>query len=812
MRAAAWFLAGTMLLACTACQGSEPESSEVGDGRQGKGRYVETTMGKPDTAWVQALAVQDDRLIALGGNGLFQSLDGGENWERMDIATPELQEAMDTYAICSGCITEEGEIIFSTLSEEDGTMDEKTGTVKSIYRYYLLDKDGNQRQLPIQLPDDPPATTGEDVGAEDGPSEEGSADEEEVVTGSSTTVTVGEEDGTVYYEPPANAPQKMMVGPDGTLLIGDIKNCIHQFDLETGEILHTLYSDTPCDSFAVVGNTLVAGYFDGAGLYDMDTWEKKDPDPVLNQFLTGRIPEGEEDLIKLNSENLNEAYIGEGPVLLFGSEEENIVYISGRNGLYRHPLGGTSVEQLVMGGLTSMGDPSCNIEFMVKTGGNSFLACCDSSQGGTGFSILRYHFDPEMDATPANELNAFLVYENTSVRQAIATYQKAHPDVLINMEIAQGFSEATPLSDSLRVLNANIMAGKGPDLFFLDDMPVDNYIEKGILTDLSDLVDEACQEEELFENIVRAYTRDGKLCAVPTGFDVPMLVAPQDKLPQLDSLEALAAAVEEQRAAHPYSEQNSICGLVWPYMALDRLYDVCAPSWLQEDGTLNQEKLREFLLAAKRIYDAESTGRPENDGTMFYSNSFGLMGADILTGVSAMEVGAMIEPSGYNCLKTVLDKVEGYGYAPLKGQVENVFIPKGLVGIGAKSQHQEVAQDFVRFMLTNQNQENAHNCLPVGIPALKKLSNAGSYTGISVGASVFGQDGQEFNIQYRDLTPVEENELVELLEGLDTPAYQDIVMRNAVIDPGVNMLMGEMDLDAAVEEIMSKVNLYLSES
>lgn len=78
-------------------------------------------------------------------------------------------------------------------------------------------------------------------------------------------------------------------------------------------------------------------------------------------------------------------------------------------------------------------------------------------------------------------------------------------------------------SDALRTLNTNIMAGKGPDVLILDGMPIDSYIEKGMLADLSGLLDEIEQSDGLFENIARAYEKNGQVNAVPTGFQVPIL-------------------------------------------------------------------------------------------------------------------------------------------------------------------------------------------------------------------------------------------------------------------------------------------------
>ena len=60
------------------------------------------------------------------------------------------------------------------------------------------------------------------------------------------------------------------------------------------------------------------------------------------------------------------------------------------------------------------------------------------------------------------------------------------------------------------------MAGEGPDLLILDGLPADSYAEKGILEDLTDIVEP--EKEKYFYNIISAYNGGGKIYKVPTAF------------------------------------------------------------------------------------------------------------------------------------------------------------------------------------------------------------------------------------------------------------------------------------------------------
>ena len=145
------------------------------------------------------------------------------------------------------------------------------------------------------------------------------------------------------------------------------------------------------------------------------------------------------------------------------------------------------------------------------------------------------------------------------------------------------------------------MAGKGPDVIFLDGMPVQNYLQKGLLTEIGDLVKEVEDSDGLFENILSAYKTDEGYYAVPTRFVLPILDADKESLSSVHDLASLADAVDKLRKEHP--DQKSVTGLTDAASLLKALYPANSPAWFQTDGTLKQDALSEFLQQAKRIFD-----------------------------------------------------------------------------------------------------------------------------------------------------------------------------------------------------------------
>jgi ABC-type glycerol-3-phosphate transport system substrate-binding protein len=77
-------------------------------------------------------------------------------------------------------------------------------------------------------------------------------------------------------------------------------------------------------------------------------------------------------------------------------------------------------------------------------------------------------------------------------------------------------------------LNTDILTGNAPDILLLDiNYPIDAFLEKGLLTDLTPYMD---AEYDLHPMVRRLCTRDNILFQIPAGFDVMTMVGSMDIL------------------------------------------------------------------------------------------------------------------------------------------------------------------------------------------------------------------------------------------------------------------------------------------
>ena len=124
-------------------------------------------------------------------------------------------------------------------------------------------------------------------------------------------------------------------------------------------------------------------------------------------------------------------------------------------------------------------------------------------------ALYSYTYDADASANLNQELNIDALQDSDTLRQAVIIFRQEYADIYVNLEIGMTDDNGVTLEDALKTLSTDILAGNGPDVLILDGMPVDSYVEKGILTDISDVVDEVKASDGLVDSIVKDSTKDG---------------------------------------------------------------------------------------------------------------------------------------------------------------------------------------------------------------------------------------------------------------------------------------------------------------
>lgn len=508
------------------------------------------------------------------------------------------------------------------------------------------------------------------------------------------------------------------------------------------------------------------------------------------------------------------------PLAVAGGEKEDVIYIAGKDGMYRHVIGGSTIEQVIDGGLSTLGDSQSCIYRMKVLAGQEFLIVYQPSIG-----LVRYSFNEQIPSRPDRELWIYSLQENPSVRQAVTSFKKEHTDIYIRYEVGMEYDGSMTREDAIKKLNTQVLAGEGPDVLLLDGLPLDAYTEKGMLRDLRPVL-ASLGEEELFSNIVDGFTaKDGAVYALPMCIRVPLLVGDRESIGRMDSLSGAAEEAERFRVTNP---EGGIFGIYDAETMLRLFGMVSSEAWVREDGQMDSNKITEFLEQVKRIYDAELSGavteqkarlEEEAEEMVSYGIDVAKLQLEACHNVLNIPRGYAGTAGGYvESIQLCLDSVtsilrvnETLDYRIFSGQTEDPFLPKALVGISAVTKQPEDAEEFVRMMFGADTQKDIYEGFPVNRKAYEARFGVAEEND-SNGSMMLLLDNeteQELNLYWPN--QAERQKFTAFVEQLKTPVMTEDALCELVYETGSKVLKGEQSVEEGTAEIVKKATIYLAE-
>ena len=214
---------------------------------------------------------------------------------------------------------------------------------------------------------------------------------------------------------------------------------------------------------------------------------------------------------------------------------------------------------------------------------------------------------------------------------------------------------------------------------------------------------------EWVQNVMQHYTEaDGKVYALPTRYSMLIVLGEMDVLAQITDLQSLvdwAKSNTDKTLFYPQKPENLMAQLV----------PVTAQYWIDEEGQVDEQAYVAFLEfikansnpnATNYSMDIERDGRSveyfaNGDTTLHIQEFLSFIELDYLNSAVTMRTDSAIE---------LLLKTDG-----------GSFIPKGVLGINAQSEHKEIAYEIVKIALAEETQAiDLRDGVPVNKVVLEK--------------------------------------------------------------------------------------------
>lgn len=602
----------------------------------------------------------------------------------------------------------------------------------------------------------------------------------------------------------------------GNLIINDFSTALVEINPLDGSVIRKYEEGSVVSCFAPIGNYLVAVTNSTIHYYDLETGEPLEDAAALTEQLT----EDESNLELISTSSY--------PLVFSKGDEEDSLFYAEDGGVYRYSFKGSVVEEIIDGNLNSLSSPDISLVAMNRDqDGNIYVAVQDSAadMGHMG-RVLKYTYFPDTPAEPDTELTVYSLLDNSYIRQVAAIFQKKYPDIYLSLEVGMTGEDGMTTTDALKTLNTEIMAGNGPDVMILDGIPEDTYIEKGMLADISSILDKAEKEDGILDNIREPYKEeDGSQYVMPLRFSIPLIQGNREDVEKAGDIVSMADMLESYQ--DEYTEMNMPLSLmgVGPEGFLRAFADVNAPAWQKEDGSLNEDAVMEYLEQAGRIYAAGKESMDyikEMAGGYVYSlselplvSNVSASVMSLLSGYVKMAAGRLASPEDLANMYSVEQKMGDITHSLWNGQAQNCFIPSQIVGISAKAEQKEAAEKLVEFLFTKEGQEIGSNS---GFPVNEAVYDSEDYWAAGDDQGCLGTTGAgnantgeyvEMDIVRADEETTKE--IQELGKTLTTPSRGNEIILNAIAENGTRYLNGEISLEEAAKGTIQQVNLYLAE-
>lgn len=763
-------LCGALLL-LSACggqsggAGADPGNGQTASDRGAMGRYMETFYEMPQEInrnggvnWMD-----DGSLTVISfAEGLYRSPDGGRTWQQEETAWfPMLQ----------------GVYCMSAVMGPDGTVaatcsGEMPQQVREAYgRDVPEDWEGNY--CVFGMPD-----------------------------GSVKIVDFG------FSQDDGSCIESFVFKEDGRLFAEDMQGKVYEVDVEKERVRELFMAERSVGSMDFSGEILLAVGHDRLYRYDLSEGVLLPQEETVDAWIRQALPDG------------TVSYTGGGyPVAVAGGTDTDVIYLASKDGLYRHVLGGSMMEQVIDGALSTFGDASSYLYRVKALADQEFLAVFNPSTG-----LVRYTFDETVPSMPDREIRIYSLTENRSVRQAITDYRRRHTDLYVRYEVGMEGDSGLTAEDAVKRLNTQVLSGEGPDVLILDGLPMEAWMEKGMLQDIRPVLDGL--EEELFANVVDGFTDgDGAIFAMPMCIRVPLLAGDRDAVGRMEDLKSIADEAERLRADHP---QGGIFGIRDPETMLALFGMVSSPAWEGEDGRMDPEAVAEFLIQVKRICDAEQAGTVPEQARRQAQEAEEMASYGIDPVQSRMEIcnnvldiprGYAMAAAGYTegiqlCLDNVTSVLrldEGLDYRTFNGQASGVFLPVSMVGISSRTAQKAEAEEFVRLIFSAQTQEHLYEGWPVNRAAYEARFAVSEENDSNGSMMLAMDDGTEQELELVWPDQAERERFTGLVESLGTPVLSDEHLCGLVYETGKKVLEGGLSAEDGAAEIVKKASIYLAE-
>ena len=478
--------------------------------------------------------------------------------------------------------------------------------------------------------------------------------------------------------------------------------------------------------------------------------------------------------------------------------------LADRNGIHRLEPEGTLWQTVVDGQLNSMSMPTMELssfyvrEKEAEDENESYLI-------RYGKQLYSYVYDGTAASVPENEITVYSLRENATIRQAVALFQQEHTDVKVNYTVAMGDEDEDKKEDLIRAFNTELLDGNGADIIVLDELPITSYEEKGILEDLSSVVDTTV----LLPLMVEESKTEDKIFSLPMRFRAIFTFGEKEAIEHSKDIKDLFAYMKDETG-------KDYIKMVNRYDFLDYVLSIYGEELLDEQGALKEEELTALLEEMMTFF--ENSGINETKD-FEYNYASSVSHPEYRLGLSS-NMGSLVNGGARTAVSSFDDMTSFYIVEALENKIGslewdvfgNSLIAQGRVGINSQTKNKEIAEEFVKFLFEEKVQSaDVYDGLPANLKVLEEKAEKDPDQNMYWGMSFTDENGAVTELNGESPSKEVCRQVVDKIKQADRLSGNLDTLHNLILDEITPLLEGEKDISKTVEAVKQKVNTYMAE-
>lgn len=421
------------------------------------------------------------------------------------------------------------------------------------------------------------------------------------------------------------------------------------------------------------------------------------------------------------------------------------------------------------------------------------------------------------------------LYGDSNIQSAAVKFNKSNDKYHISIREYLNYNDYDGddyqafMTDGINRLNNDITSNNCPDILDLSGLNIKQLAAKGVFEDLNGYLEksEKLSREDFLENILEAYTLDGKLVSIPYGFQMSTVVGKGSEVgTEMGwTLEELIAYAD----AHPDAllfDSKTKDVIMMTLMAYNADYFI---DWSTGECRFDSEEFKDILNFANRFpeeYDWEkedvSTPNKIQKGQV-------LLYEENIYDFNALQM----------CNEIFQGDASYIGYPTMDGSVGCMLSASQAYAITSKSGHKDGAWEFIEGFLTKEENPD-RGFSSIGFPTMKSKLNAMAADAVEVkyhtdengelyydengepivmggGSSISYGDGWSY--EYRIPTQEEVDLALSLMEIAKPVSYsQGDEVLNIINEEAAPFYKGQKSVDEVASVIQSRIKIYVGEN